>query len=310
MMKKNAIVLAAGKGTRMCSQQPKVLHKILEVPMAELIVHRLKEAGAETIVTIAGYGHEEVEKSLRGQCVFALQQPQLGTGHAVMQAKQLEQEDGATIVINGDAPVIQAATLKALYDGVLDSDMVILTTIPADAASYGRVVRDGQGRVLKVVEAKDAAGEEKAIREINTGIYAFQNRALFAGLKELTNDNAQQEYYITDLVEIFRRKGLQVKAVVAEDPEEVQGVNDPVELARASRWLRMKINHAWMKAGVTLVDPAVTYIGPYVKIGHDVVIHPGVSIYGRTIVGNNVTILPGTMLVDAEVMDGSTVGMR
>ncbi|MGP1376005.1 MAG: bifunctional UDP-N-acetylglucosamine diphosphorylase/glucosamine-1-phosphate N-acetyltransferase GlmU [Bulleidia sp.] len=309
-MKKNAIVLAAGKGTRMCSQQPKVLHKILEVPMAELIVHRLKEAGAETIVTITGYGHEEVEKALRGQCVFALQQPQLGTGHAVMQAKQLEQEDGATIVINGDAPVIQAATLKALYDGVLDSDMVILTTIPDDAASYGRVVRDEQGRVLKVVEAKDAAGKEKAIREINTGIYAFQNRALFAGLKELTNDNAQQEYYITDLVEIFRRKGLQVKAVVAEDPEEVQGVNDPVELARASRWLRMKINHAWMKAGVTLVDPAVTYIGPYVKIGHDVVIHPGVSIYGRTIVGNNVTILPGTMLVDAEVMDGSTVGMR
>lgn len=309
-MKKNAIVLAAGKGTRMCSQQPKVLHKILEVPMAELIVYRLKEAGAETIVTIAGYGHEEVEKALRGQCVFALQQPQLGTGHAVMQAKQLEQEDGATIVINGDAPVIQTETLKALYDGVLDSDMVILTTIPDDAASYGRVVRDEQGRVLKVVEAKDAAGEEKAIREINTGIYAFQNRALFAGLKELTNDNAQQEYYITDLVEIFRRKGLQVKAVVAEDPEEVQGVNDPVELARASRWLRMKINHAWMKAGVTLVDPAVTYIGPYVKIGHDVVIHPGVSIYGRTIVGNNVTILPGTMLVDAEVMDGSTVGMR
>lgn len=309
-MKKNAIVLAAGKGTRMCSQQPKVLHKILEVPMAELIVHRLKEAGAETIVTITGYGHEEVEKALRGQCAFALQQPQLGTGHAVMQAKQLEQEDGATIVINGDAPVIQTETLKALYDGVLDSDMVILTTIPADAASYGRVVRDEQGRVLKVVEAKDAAKEEKAIREINTGIYAFQNRALFAGLKELTNDNAQQEYYITDLVEIFRRKGLQVKAVVAADPEEVQGVNDPVELARASRWLRMKINYAWMKAGVTLVDPAAAYIGPYVKIGHDVVIHPGVSIYGHTIVGNNVTILPGTMLVDAEVLDDSTVGMR
>ena len=149
-MKKNAIVLAAGKGTRMCSQQPKVLHKILEVPMAELIVHRLKEAGAETIVTITGYGHEEVEKVLRGQCAFALQQPQLGTGHAVMQAKQLEQEDGATIVINGDAPVIQTETLKALYDGVLDSDMVILTTIPDDAASYGRVVRDEQGRVLKV----------------------------------------------------------------------------------------------------------------------------------------------------------------
>ena len=309
-MQKNAIVLAAGKGTRMHSELPKVLHKILEVPMVEFIVRHLQEAGAEKIITITGYGHAQVEKVLAGQCDFALQEPQLGTGHAVMQAKQLENEDGATIVINGDAPVIQTDTLVSLYEGVRNADMAILTTILDEAASYGRIVRNRQGQVLKVVEAKDASEKEKEIHEINTGIYAFQNKALFAGLKELTADNAQHEYYITDLVEIFLKKGLQVKAIIAPDPNEVQGVNDPVELAKASTWLREKINHAWMKAGVTLVDPLATYIGPYVRIGHDVVIHPGVSIYGRTIIGNNVTILPGTMLVDAQVTDGSTMGMR
>lgn len=309
-MQKNAIVLAAGKGTRMHSELPKVLHKILEVPMVEFIVHHLQEAGAEKIITITGYGHAQVEKVLAGQCDFALQEPQLGTGHAVMQAKQLENEDGATIVINGDAPVIQTDTLVSLYEGVKNADMAILTTILDEAASYGRIVRNRQGQVLKVVEAKDASEKEKEIHEINTGIYAFQNKALFAGLKELTADNVQHEYYITDLVEIFLKKGLQVKAIIAPDPNEVQGVNDPVELAKASTWLREKINHAWMKAGVTLVDPLATYIGPYVRIGHDVVIHPGVSIYGRTIIGNNVTILPGTMLVDAQVTDGSTMGMR
>ena len=309
-MQKNAIVLAAGKGTRMHSELPKVLHKILEVPMVEFIVRHLQEAGAEKIITITGYGHAQVEKVLAGQCDFALQEPQLGTGHAVMQAKQLENEDGATIVINGDAPVIQTDTLVSLYEGVRNADMAILTTILDEAASYGRIVRNRQGQVLKVVEAKDASEKEKEIHEINTGIYAFQNKALFAGLKELTADNAQHEYYITDLVEIFLKKGLQVKAIIAPDPNEVQGVNDPVELAKASAWLREKINHAWMKAGVTLVDPLATYIGPYVRIGHDVVIHPGVSIYGRTIIGNNVTILPGTMLVDAQVTDGSTMGMR
>ena len=309
-MQKNAIVLAAGKGTRMHSELPKVLHKILEVPMVEFIVHHLREAGAEKIITITGYGHAQVEKVLAGQCDFALQEPQLGTGHAVMQAKQLENEDGATIVINGDAPVIQTDTLVSLYEGVKNADMAILTTILDEAASYGRIVRNRQGQVLKVVEAKDASKKEKEIHEINTGIYAFQNKALFAGLKELTADNAQHEYYITDLVEIFLKKGLQVKAIIAPDPNEVQGVNDPVELAKAATWLREKINHAWMKAGVTLIDPLATYIGPYVRIGHDVVIHPGVSIYGRTIIGNNVTILPGTMLVDAQVTDGSTMGMR
>ncbi len=201
---KNAIVMAAGKGTRMKSDTPKVLHQILGVPMAELIVHSLR-----------------------------LQDPQLGTGHAVMQARQLAEENGATLVVNGDAPTIQPETLRKLYESIADADMSVLTVKLDDAGSYGRIVRGANGEVERIVEAKDATPEEKKINEINTGIYAFNNEKLFAGLKELRNDNAQKEYYITDLVAIFREHGWKVKAVTAGNREEVEGVNDNVQMAAA-----------------------------------------------------------------------------
>lgn len=303
---KYAIVMAAGKGTRMHSEVPKVLHQVCNQSMAELIIRNLKKANAERIVTVVGYGHEQVEKALEGKCEFALQEPQLGTGHAVMQAKQLEDLDGITLVVNGDCPCVQTETYEKLYQAAEHSDMVVLTTTLEDPKSYGRVVIEN-GKVKKIVEYKDCNEEEKKIRTINTGIYAFQNKKLFAGLKKLTNNNAQKEYYITDLVEIFLAQNDVVTVVEAEDANEVQGVNDAYELSLANAYIRNKINIALMKQGVTMIDPNTTYVGVDVEFGHDVVLYPNVYLYGNTKIGNHTTITPQSYLVNAEVGDYCTI---
>ncbi|MBR4446700.1 MAG: NTP transferase domain-containing protein [Solobacterium sp.] len=300
-MTKNAIIMAAGKGTRMHSDLPKVLHKIMDEPMISLITSSLNKAGAERIVSIVGYGRDEVMKAMEGRCEFAVQDPQLGTGHAVMQAKQLEGEDGDTLVVNGDGPCISPATYKSLYDALKDADMAVLTSIPEDARAYGRVIRREDGSVSRIVEYKDASEAERAVREVNMGSYAFDNRKMFEALKELKNNNAQNEYYITDLVAIFNAKGWKVAAVVAEDTEEVQGVNDNVELAKATAYLRDRINLEWMKKGVTIMDPKTTYIGPDVEIGHDVMIYPNTYLLGHTKIKDGAVILPGTMVKDETI---------
>ena len=230
--------MGAGKGTRMKSELPKVLHEVNGTSMIRTIYNNLKKAGADRIIAIVGYKHELVEKEMEGLCEFAVQEPQLGTGHAVMQAKQLENEGGITLVVNGDCPCVRPETYKKLFEACEDVDMVLLTCTPEDTAAYGRVVRDEDGYVKKIVEFKDCDEEEKAIKEINTGIYAFKTDALFEGLKELNNDNAQNEYYITDLVEILNQKGCKVTAVIAQDEQEVQGVNDHEELHRAEQYLK------------------------------------------------------------------------
>lgn len=303
---KNAIVMAAGKGTRMHSDLPKVLHPICGMSMAELIVHSLKKAGAERIVTVVGFGHEQVEKTLQGQCEFALQQPQLGTGHAVMQAKQLEGTDGITVVANGDVPCMRSETFGQLYDALNDADMAVLIVRLEDPSAYGRVVISPDGSVEKIVEFKDCNADEKAIHEINTGIYAFDNRKLFECLKLLKNDNAQKEYYITDLVKLFKQQGYRVKAVEAADQEEVQGVNDCSELAQREAVMRSRINESWMKKGVTMINPECTYIGPEVEIGKDVILYPNVTLYGKTVIGDGVTIYPNVFLKD-EIVEAHQV---
>ena len=304
---KFAVIMAAGKGTRMKSELPKVLHKILDEPMAGLIVRNVRNAGADRIVSIVGYRHELVEEALQGQCEFAVQEPQLGTGHAVMQAKMLEGLKGLTLVANGDCPCVRSSTYEALYKAVEDADMAVLTAEPEDTASYGRVIRNAEGNVEKIVEFKDANDEEKAVREINTGIYAFNNEALFEGLKLLKNDNAQKEYYITDLVEILKGLGKTVKAVKAEDWLEVQGVNDNVELARATAYLRRRINTEWMKAGVTIVDPENTLIGPEVTFAHDVTVWPNTYLFGKTEIAEGTVIMPGVWMRDAKTEKNEVV---
>ncbi len=292
--KKNAIIMAGGKGTRMKSELPKVLHKILEEPMVKLVVQGLKDAGAERIVTIVGYRHELVEDVLQGISEIAVQEPQLGTGHAVMQARQLAGEKGITVVASGDTPLVKPETYAMMYESLGDAHMAVLTVEPDDAASYGRVIRNEHGDVEKIVEFKDANEEEKKVREINSGIYAFDNEALFEGLKLLKNDNAQHEYYLTDLVEILKGLGKRVIAVKSEDWKEVQGINDNLALAQAAATLKNRINTRLMKQGVTIVDPNNTYIGPYVTFGHDVIVHPNTYLFGHLHIDDESVIMPGT----------------
>jgi len=304
---KNAIIMAGGKGTRMKSELPKVLHEVLHEPLLGLVMNSLKQAGAERIVTIVGYKHEVVEEVFKGQCEFSVQEPQLGTGHAVMQARQLENEDGITVVASGDCPCVTSQTYQRMYDEIGDADMLVLTAIPEDNGAYGRVIRRKDGTVEKIVEFKDANEEERKVREINTGIYAFKNKSLFEGLKLLKNDNAQQEYYLTDLVEILQSLGKKVVAISCDDAYEVEGVNDNVALSEASQYLQSKINNEWMKNGVTIVDPRNTYVGPYVKMGHDVIIYPNTYLYGHTKLGDNVTVGPSSILIDEIVQDNENV---
>ena len=297
---RNAIVLAAGKGTRMKSDRSKVIHTIIDRPMLAYIIDALRAVSVQRIVVIVGYQAESIKEAFP-DVEFALQEPQLGTGHAVMQATQLTDEDGDTLIINGDGPCIQPKTLEKLFQTNQDASLTLLTSVLDDGAHYGRIVRDENGHVQAIVEAKDCTEEQKQICEINAGMYCFKNRDLFDNLDKLTTNNAQNEYYLTDLVKILANQGKVVKGLVVEDRDEVMGINDCVELHKAYEWMRNRINNNWLKEGVQIVDPMRTVVGKDVKIGHDVIIHPNVEILGNTEIGDFVEILPGTYLSDSKV---------
>lgn len=307
---KSAIIMAAGKGTRMYSDLPKVLHKVCQKPMVECLLDSLVKTGAENVVTIVGYGKEQVQDEMKNKTKFAIQDPQLGTAHAVMQAKQLENIEGETLVINGDCPCIQPETFKMLYEACVDAKMVVLTAILEDPKAYGRVVRNKEGFIEKIVEFKDCNEEEKLIKEINTGIYCFDNKSLFKHLNDVNNNNAQKEYYITDLVKIFNNNNLKVKALVAKDNDEVQGVNNKVELASANKYMQHIINNKLMLQGVNIIDPNVTYISDDVTFGKDCIVYPNVYLEGKCVIGNNVTLFPGTFLRNAVIKDNETINKQ
>ncbi|MEG0289838.1 MAG: bifunctional UDP-N-acetylglucosamine diphosphorylase/glucosamine-1-phosphate N-acetyltransferase GlmU [Erysipelotrichaceae bacterium] len=300
---KSAIILAAGKGTRMKSAFNKVMHPVSNKPMISHIVTNLKKAGVSKIVVVVGYESDSVKELLKDEVSYALQEPQLGTGHAVQQACALEGLGGDTLVLNGDGPLIQPETIQAAFKANEESSMVVLTSILKDGAHYGRIVRDEQGNVVKIVEAKDCTQAELEIKEINTGLFCFKNKLLFDGLKEIKNDNAQHEYYLTDLVEIFNKHQQKVKAMIVKDADELMGVNDRVDLAKANAWLKEFVNHKHMVNGVTIVDPNNTYIDPEVEIGRDTIIYPNVHIEGNCKIGCHVEILSGSFLRNAIIDD-------
>ena len=303
---RNAIVLAAGKGTRMKSDRSKVMHTIIDRSMLAYIIDALRAVSVERIVVIVGYQAESIKEAFP-DVEFALQQPQLGTGHAVMQATQLKDEDGDTLIINGDGPCIQPETLEKLFQTNQDASLTLLTSVLDDGAHYGRIVRDENSHVQAIVEAKDCTEEQKQICEINAGMYCFKNRDLFDNLDKLTTNNAQNEYYLTDLVKILANQGKVVKGLVVEDRDEVMGINDCVELHKAYEWMRNRINNNWMKEGVQIVDQVRTVIGKDVTIGHDVIIHPNVEILGHTEIGDFVEILPGSYLNNSKIEDRAIV---
>lgn len=306
MTSRNAIILAAGKGTRMKSKLHKVLHEVCGKSMVEHVLSQLQAAGINKIVTVVGFGADDVKHTLGDQVSYALQKQQLGTGHAVMQTESLlGQSDGETLVVSGDTPLFTAETFNRLFDyhEQRHAAVTILTSKAPDPTGYGRIVRNEVGIVERIVEQKDATSEEQDIHEINTGVYCFDNQKLFAALKELTNDNAQGEYYLTDVIGILKSQNEVVTAYQMDDFEESMGVNDLVDLAKARRIMQARINTKLMKNGVSLIDPDTTYIDADVKIGNDTVVEGGAVIKGATRIGSDCFIGAHSRIEDSTLHD-------
>jgi bifunctional UDP-N-acetylglucosamine pyrophosphorylase/glucosamine-1-phosphate N-acetyltransferase len=304
---KSAIVLAAGKGTRMKSSKNKVMHEVLGKPMIGHVVSRLEKLNVDNIVVVVGHQAEEVEAYLQQRATYALQQPQLGTGHAVMQAQSLKNIEGQTLILYGDCPLVQAETMNKLYEINEGKALTVLTAVLEDPAQYGRIVRDDVGNVLRIVEFKDCDENQRQIKEINTGIYCVDNRLLFKHLGEISNSNTQKEYYLTDLIEIFHRNGYDIQGLPVLDVNEVMGINDRIDLVKATVWLQNRINTEWMKQGVTFIDPTSTYVEEDVVIGEDTILYPNVYLQKGTIIGKSNTILPQTLIVSSMIGDFNTI---
>lgn len=304
MAKRYAIVLAAGQGTRMKSKLYKVLHPVAGRPMVEHVINQLKEAQIDDVVTIVGHGAESVKEHIGEQTDFVVQEEQLGTGHACMQAEELlKDKEGTTLVVCGDTPLITAETYQALvkYHENENSKATVLTAAAPNPSGYGRVIRDENNEVERIVEHKDAKDEELRINEINTGTYCFDNQALFDALKQVNNDNAQGEYYLPDVIEILRKQSEKVSAFMTPDFDETIGVNDRVALAIAERIMKKRINENHMRNGVTIIDPDHTYIEPDVIIEQDVTIFPGSVISGKTTIKTNAEIGPHSEIIDCYI---------
>ncbi|WP_018659762.1 bifunctional UDP-N-acetylglucosamine diphosphorylase/glucosamine-1-phosphate N-acetyltransferase GlmU [Allofustis seminis] len=309
-MKRFAIVLAAGQGTRMKSKLYKVMHPVLGKPMVDYVVDAARDAGMDEVITVTGMGAELVEEHLGAKCQFVFQREQLGTAHATQQAESIIGDlEGTTVVLAGDTPLIQADTLKKLiqYHENNQAKATILTAIAPDPTNYGRIVRAADNSVLKIVEEKDASSAEKQIKEINTGTYCFDNRLLFEKLQQVGNDNAQGEYYLPDVIEILQSEDELIAAYTLKDFDEALGVNNRVALSQANQLMRDRINKAHMENGVSFVDPANAYVEATVEIGPDTTIEPGVSLKGDTKIGANVFIGAGTEIIDSQIEDDAEI---
>lgn len=309
-MKLMAIVLAAGQGKRMKSKLYKVLHPVVGKPMVGHVVDTLQDIEVTKTLVIVGFGAEAVKGYLGDRAEYALQEQQLGTGHAVLQAKDaFGEEEGMTVVICGDTPLISAATLKSTIELHQQSgaSATILTAKLDEPHGYGRILRGQDGRVTRIVEQKDCSSEEAAVQEINTGTYIFDNRKLFKALGSVTNNNVQNEYYLTDVIGIMTSAGEVVQGYCMADGAESIGVNDRVALSEAERLFRARINREHMLNGVTIIDPSNTYIEKEVTIGADTILLPGTILRGRTVIGEQCTIGPQTEIIDSILKDEVTI---
>lgn len=305
-----ALILAAGEGTRMKSDIPKVAHEVLGKPMIRWVVDAAVAAGCERVIAVTGHHAEKVE-SLLGDAEFVRQDKQLGTGHAVMCARDaLAGFEGSLVVLSGDTPLLQPETISGLIAmrETSGAALTLLTTNLAAPTGYGRIIRSmHDGGVAAIVEEKDCSAEQRAITEVNTGTYCFDAAVLFAHLDRLGTDNAQGEYYLTDMVEVFRNEGLTVSASVADDPAETMGVNSRVQLAEATKVMQHRINRAHMLEGVTMTDPDLVWVGPDVSLGRDVELRPMTFLFGTTRVGDRATIGPNARLTDAVIAEDAVV---
>ncbi len=305
-----AIVLAAGAGTRMKSKTPKVAHQILGKPLVRWVVDAAREAGVERVVSVVGHAREQVIPLVEADTQVVVQQEQNGTAGAVaVCADALADFDGSLVVLSGDCPLISPETIAALVKAREEADaaVVVLSMELDDPFGYGRIIRGEDGSVERIVEQKDADPEEAAVCECNSGFYCFDAKALFAALSKVGSDNAQGEFYLTDVLEICRNEGRAVTALVAQDPTECLGVNSRVQLAQATSVMRDRINARHLAAGVTMWDPSSVWIGPDVKIERDVELLPQVILMGSTHIGEDSVVGPNTRLTDTSVGRGCVI---
>ena len=309
-MQTAAIILAAGAGTRMKSKKPKVAHLMLGKPLVNWVIDAAREAGIDKLATVVGHMREQVEPLVQDQTAIVIQVEQRGTADAVMScAQEFADFDGSLLVLSGDCPLITAQTMSALADlrERNDAAVVVLTMRPENPFGYGRIIRDSTGQVERIVEQKDASPEEAAVGECNSGFYCFDSKALFEALNQVSSDNAQGEYYLTDVLEICRKAGRSVLALEAEDNSECLGINSRIQLAQATKIAQHRINETHMAAGVTMLDPDQVWIGPEVKIACDVELLPQVFLFGMTEVGEDSVIGPNSRLTDTVVGQGCII---
>jgi len=306
-----ALILAAGEGTRMKSDKPKVAHEVLGKPMVNWVVTAARDAGCERVIAVTGHHAEVVEGHLPEGVESVRQESQLGTGHAVMTAREaLRGFSGSLVVLSGDTPLLSAETVSGLIAmrESTGSALTLLTTNLPDPTGYGRIMRSAHdGSVASIVEEKDCTPHERAINEVNTGSYCFDAEVLFAHLDRLTTQNAQGEYYLTDMVAVFNAEGLMVSASSTDDPLETIGVNTRVQLAEANKVMQRRINRALMLAGVTMIDPELVWVGPDAKVGRDVELLPMTFLFGKTAVGDHAVVGPNSRLIDAVIAHNAVV---
>jgi bifunctional UDP-N-acetylglucosamine pyrophosphorylase/glucosamine-1-phosphate N-acetyltransferase len=307
----HVVVLAAGQGTRMKSRLPKVLHPLAGRPLIEHVLKTADAVEPSTVTVIVGHSGDVVRKNtgIRPNMGFVIQEPQLGTAHALQQAEtRLAGRQGTVVLLSGDVPLLTGATLRRLVETHhrAGAAATVVTAVVERPYGYGRIVRT-RGRIARIVEERDASPEVRQIREINGGIYAFDLAPLFEALRGIASQNAQGEYYLTDLIAIYRRRKLPVETLIVEDPQEIRGINSRTELAEVSRIVRQTKNEELMAAGVTIIDPATTYVDTDVQVGADTVIHPGVAIEGHTRIGTACEIHSNVRIVDSEIADKAVI---
>ncbi len=305
----STVILAAGQGTRMKSSLPKVLHKLLGQPMAWYALQAAGHLSDQKPVMVVGFGADQVKKALGDQAEFVLQSQLLGTGHAVMQAEPLlKGRSDLVLVIYGDMPLLTSATLASLVEKARahDGPITMLTVTTAETRGFGRILRDAHGQVSGIVEEAAATPEQFAIQELNPGAYCFRSAWLWPALQRI-HLSPKGEYYLTDLIGMSVADNYPVASMQVADPSEVIGINNRIHLAQAEALLRKRLNEQWMLAGVTMIDPASTYIEPQVTIGPDTVLWPGTYLHGHTRLGAGCDIGPNTIITDSEVGDHCTL---
>jgi bifunctional UDP-N-acetylglucosamine pyrophosphorylase/glucosamine-1-phosphate N-acetyltransferase len=301
-----SLVLAAGKGTRMNSALPKAAHRLCGRPLARYAVELARGLGSTRVCVIVGHDAETVREALGGDCEYVVQEPQLGTGHAVRQAEAvLRGCTGDVLVLQGDTPLLTRQTLETLLQRHRSSAAVatLLTAVLEDPANYGRIVRRPDGTVDRIVERKDAPPEILAVREVNAGVYCFRGPELLEAVFRIGCANQQGEYYLTDAIGLFVEEGRRVEACVADDPHVMLGINDRAELAAAAAIMRGRINRELLLSGVALIDPATTYVDVGVSVGRDTVLHPMTFLEGATVIGEGCEIGPSARLVNSTLGD-------